>query len=84
KKDIELEVIGNKLEIKTEKKEEIKREAEGYLRYERSYNGFRRSFILPENADSSQIEATYKNGVLEITVKKKLGAKKEKQKITVD
>ncbi|MFA5382903.1 MAG: Hsp20/alpha crystallin family protein, partial [Candidatus Micrarchaeia archaeon] len=49
KKDIELEVIGNKLEIKTEKKEEIKREAEGYLRYERSYNGFRRSFILPEN-----------------------------------
>ncbi|MCC7552547.1 Hsp20/alpha crystallin family protein [Candidatus Micrarchaeota archaeon] len=84
KKDIQLEVIGNRLEVKTEKKEEIKREAEGYIRYERSYGGFKRTFALPETADPNQVNATYKNGVLEITVKKKPDSKKEKKRIEVN
>ena len=37
-----------------------------YCHFERSYGPFRRSFNLPENADSNSIEAFYKDGVLEI------------------
>ena len=78
KKDIDIEITDNNLEVKVEKKAEEKEEDKDYLRYERSYRGFYRSFPLPEDADKKGIKATYKNGVLEITVKRKPKAVKKK------
>lgn len=84
KKDINIEIVNDKLIVKTHKKEELKREAEGYLRYERSYGGYKRVFNLPENLDKDKVNATYKNGVLEITLRKKEESKKDKKIINVD
>ncbi|MCF7862156.1 Hsp20/alpha crystallin family protein [Candidatus Woesearchaeota archaeon] len=70
KKDIEIKMHDNRLEIKVEKNEEKKEEKKGTYRYERSYKGFYRCLTLPENADTSKASAEYTNGVLNISVPK--------------
>lgn len=42
-----------------------------YLRSERNFGEFSRSFVLPENLDLSAVKANYRDGVLEITIAKK-------------
>jgi HSP20 family protein len=84
KEDILLDVVGNRIEIKAEKKE-IKHEVEdgGYCGYSKSYKGFARTLSLPEDAEGESIEADYKNGVLKIRIKKKEGAKKKRLNVEV-
>lgn len=43
-----------------------------YLMREIKHNGFSRSFTLPEDADEESISASYDNGVLFVTIKKKV------------
>ncbi len=73
KEDIELNATDNGIELKVEKKEEHKEQdnKKGYYRLERNYSGFYRFFSMPEYADLANINASYKNGVLEIKVPKK-------------
>ena len=81
KEDIKINAADDGLEIKVEKKSEHKQEdkKKGMYRFERSYSGFYRYFSLPENADAEHVEATYKNGVLELKVpKKEIEAKKRR------
>ncbi len=55
-----------------ERKEEKKEEGEGgFVRMERSYGSFTRSFRLPPNVDANAIKAEMNNGVLQLTVPKK-------------
>jgi HSP20 family protein len=69
-KDIEVEVRGNVLTLKGEKKQESERtEADVHLS-ERSYGAFARSFTLPEGVDSGTIAAEFTNGVLTLTLPK--------------
>jgi HSP20 family protein len=71
KSDIKVEVEKGVLTIHGEKKEEKReRKRDRFYHFERSYGSFRRSFNLPENVDSTKINATYKNGILELTLKK--------------
>ncbi len=71
KDQIHVEVEDGALTITGEKKEEkSERKRDRFYHYERRYGSFRRSFQLPDNVDSGKIEATYKNGVLELTLKK--------------
>ncbi len=66
KKDIKVETTGNRLMVSGERTEKIEtREAS-----KRSHAQFRRSYLLPDDADISAIEATSKNGVLKITIPK--------------
>lgn len=76
KKDIQLNITENNLEVKAEKKQETKMEKEGYLKEERSYKGFYRSVPLPCKIIPEQARATYKDGVLEVIM-----PKAEKKKI---
>ncbi|MCB0191477.1 MAG: Hsp20/alpha crystallin family protein [Anaerolineae bacterium] len=68
--DIDVSVDHNILTISGEKKAETEDKRENYYRVERSYGSFRRSIELPGEMDPDQIEATFKNGVLSITMPK--------------
>lgn len=62
----------NLLMIKGDKKREEKTENEdkSYIRVERTFGSFTRSFMLPENVKKDSINAKYDNGVLSITLEK--------------
>lgn len=86
KEDLNVELKQNVLTISSEQKEEKeeKDEQKNFLRKEFSYRSFKRSFQLPESADSSKLDAIYDNGILRIEVGKKLNeANKQIKRIEV-
>lgn len=75
KEDINVSLEANNLTISGERKhEEERREGETY-RAERFFGRFQRSITLPQPVDSKKIQATYKDGVLTITLPKSEEAK---------
>ena len=70
-KDIKLEIADNTLTIRGEKKQEKEEKEKNYYRMERSYGAFQRVLSLPGDADQDSIKATFKNGVLNITMPRK-------------
>ncbi|GAB4329954.1 MAG: hypothetical protein Kow0010_14680 [Dehalococcoidia bacterium] len=67
--DMSVEVQGNRLSIRGEKKEEKSEEKEGQRTYsERFFGSFERVLTLPPDVDESGIEATLRDGVLEVLV----------------
>jgi HSP20 family protein len=81
-KNIQIHVDGGKLTIESkkeeDKKEEKKEENKVYLIQERRRINFSRSFQLPENADTEQISASFKNGVLSLEIKKRAESAKRR------
>ena len=73
--DLTIEFGENQLTISGDRKTDMKEEGEGFLRQERTYGSFYRSFTLPRTANGEEIEATFENGVLNITVPKMEEAK---------
>ena len=67
-KDVELTVTGGMLRIDAERRTEEKTEEKGVIRREMRYGRFTRSLPLAEGATDDDIDASYKNGVLEIRV----------------
>ncbi|MCM8796534.1 MAG: Hsp20/alpha crystallin family protein [Candidatus Omnitrophica bacterium] len=84
KKD-EIEVSVNKdiLIIKGEKKQEKETKEKDFVRTERFYGSFNRAIRLPAEVDASKVNATYKNGVLELVLPKKEEAKPKQLKIDI-
>jgi len=80
--DIELHLQENVLTVKGEKKPETKEGSENFHRVERSYGSFTRSFTLPANVKSDAVQASFKNGVLTITLPKVEEVKPQKIAIT--
>jgi HSP20 family protein len=71
KVDFNIEIDHNVLTISSEEKS-VKDEAQGkYTRKEFNYSSFRRAFTLPETVNSENINATYENGVLHVSLPKK-------------
>lgn len=68
--DVKLTLENNLLTIRGEKKQESEDRTDRVHRYERSYGAFERSFVLPSTTDPDRIEASYKDGILTITVAK--------------
>ncbi len=85
KKDINIELIDNGLEIKVEKKTEAKHKDKktGVTSYEKSFAGYYEFIPTPKNIDTSKITASYKNGVLELRMPK-IKSKKNSKKIQVN
>jgi HSP20 family protein len=75
KDDVSIEVRDNVLTLKRERKQEKEIKEEKYLRIERVYGRFSRSFTLPNNIVIDKVKASYKDGVLEITLPKTEEAK---------
>ena len=86
KKDIELNITENNLDVKVEKKSEIKVEDKnkGFFRSERSYNGFYRSINLPCKIVPEKAKASYKNGILEVIIPKVTNDNIKKSKIEIE
>lgn len=82
-KNIELKLANGNLTIKGEKKEEKEEKKKDYYLHERHYGSFERSFRVPEGVDTDKIEATFKKGVLTVTLPKKPEAQKPQKKIDV-
>ena len=70
KKEISISVENHRLTIKGERKTEAEEKKSSFHRVERTYGAFCRSFQLPASVRSEEVEASYKDGVLEITVPK--------------
>jgi len=82
-KDVDIRVEGNSLIIRGERKHEEEKKGKGWHRVERSFGLFERQLELPEYADATKCEATYKNGVLTIELPKKPEAKPRSIKVNV-
>jgi HSP20 family protein len=82
-KDIEISLSHDTLTIKGEKKEEKESSKKEYYRKERSYGSFRRSISLYSEIDADKVKASFKKGVLKITLPKTRSEADEKKKITV-
>lgn len=80
KEDIDLNVKNNSVEVKAKKKQEKSDEKEEGSFYAKSFAGFYQSITLPEDADSDNIEAEYKNGILTLKIPKKPSSDKDKGK----
>lgn len=83
REDIQIDLKDNTLQIKGEKKFEEKVSKDNYIRTERAYGTFVRSFTLPHNVDPEKIKASYRDGVLELTLPKKEEAKPKQIKVEV-
>lgn len=82
KKDFEVTINNDILNVCGEKKKEEEEKEEGYTRKEFSYNSFKRSLKLPDSVNTSQdVKATYKNGILKLNLLKKEEAKKAPKKV---
>jgi HSP20 family protein len=86
-KNIDVTVSGDQLTIKGEKKSEIdeKKDEKGrsFRRIERSYGSFERTMALPFDIDPDKVQATFKNGVLTLTLPKPAEAQKKSKKIEI-
>jgi HSP20 family protein len=85
KEDLDISVKGNTLTLKGERKEvsEVKDKKKGWHHSERWYGSFQRTLELPEEVDTSKVSASFKDGVLEITLPKSENAKPKQIRVEV-
>src|SRR6201981_1636139 len=81
--DLDIRVENNILTIRGERKFEKDVQQENYLRVERAYGSFARSFTLANTVNSEAIKADYQNGVLTLSIPKKEEAKPKQIKVNV-
>lgn len=72
KENISIKINDERMLVLSGSKErEAIEDGRNYVRTERRFGEFSRSFVLPDNVDLEKIKANYNNGVLEITISKK-------------
>ena len=79
--EIDIQVSGNVLTIKGERKEEKKEEKASYVYQERSFGSFCRSVTLPTEVDVNKADAAFEHGVLTLTLPKSEAVKPKTIKI---
>jgi len=82
-KNIEVKLDSGGLTIKGEKREEKEEKRKGYHLQERRFGAFERYFAVPKGVDADKIEASFKKGVLTVTLPKKPEAQKPAKTIDV-
>ena len=80
-KDIDVRVENQTLTISGDRKFEENSGGNGYHRIERSYGSFVRSFTVPTSFDTEKVAASFKNGVLTVSLPKKEHAKPRQIKV---
>lgn len=83
KDDVNVSVADDVLTIEGERRQEHEDRGEGFYRSERSYGRFFRSIPLPEGADADKADASFKDGILEITVPAPKLAQKRGRKLAI-
>ena len=82
-KDLDIRVENNILTIRGERKFQKEVKENNYLRVERAYGSFSRSFSLANSVNAEAIKATYENGVLTLHIPKREEAKPKQIKVNV-
>ena len=82
-KDIEVNVTGDMIVMKGEKREEREEKEKNRYVSERSYGSFQRAFAIPDGVDRDKIAAEFSKGVLTLTLPKTAAAHKHHKKIEV-
>jgi HSP20 family protein len=82
-KELDIRVENNLLTIRGERKFEKKVNGDNYLRVERAYGSFSRSFSLANTVNAEAIKADYQNGVLRLAIPKREEAKPKQIKVNV-
>ena len=82
-KNVEVKLVDGGLTIKGEKREEKEEKKKDYYLHERHFGSFERSFPVPEGVETDKIEASFKKGVLTVTLPKKAKAQKPEKKIEI-
>lgn len=80
---IDIECAEGILTIAGEKRSEGERSTDGYLISERSYGSFKRQVALPPDIDADGISANYRDGILELSLKKDAKAAARVRKIPI-
>lgn len=79
--DVDISIENDTLVLRGERKRKTEFDERDAHRLERTFGVFTRSFTLPKTVDSDRISASYKNGVLELTLPKVEQAKLRKIEI---
>jgi HSP20 family protein len=82
-KDLDVRVENNTLTIRGERKFEKEVSEDSFLRVERAYGSFSRSFALPNTVDTERIKADYRDGVLNVRMPKREESKPKQIKVGV-
>lgn len=82
-KNVDVKLAGSILTIKGHKRDEKEETKKDYYMRERSFGSFERSFAIPDGVDTDKVEATFKRGVLTVTLPKSAEAQKAEKKIAV-
>jgi len=83
-KDIEINLTGDILTIKGEKKQKTEEKDENFHRIETRYGAFSRAIRIPVSVEADKIQAKYEKGVLKITLPKKEEAKPKQIEVKVE
>ena len=81
--DVDVSVVGDRLVVKGERKSETEVKEEDYYTCERLYGRCSRTIAPPTTADTEKIEASFENGVLEVTFPKTADVKAKKIPVSV-
>jgi len=84
KEDIKIEVNDETLIVQGERKREKEEKGERFARSERSYGSFYRAIRLPEGVNPETAKATFKNGVLEVTLVVPPAAQTRTRKVEIE
>lgn len=84
REDIDIELTGDTLTIKGERKFENEERKENYVRVERSYGEFRRVFTIGVPVKAGEVKANYKDGILEVQIPKAEEIKPKKVEVAVE
>ncbi len=80
-KDLDVRIENNTLTVRGERKFDREVKEDNYLRVERAYGSFSRSFSLPNTVDSEKIKADYRNGVLTVEMPKRAESKPKQVRV---
>ena len=82
--DVDIQLEGNALTLRGERKLENVDKQEGYHRVERSYGAFSRRFTLPSTVEAANVTAQSRDGLLRIFLPKKAETKPRQIKVQAD
>lgn len=82
KEDVQITIENNVLKLTGERRFEKEVKEEEFHRVERAYGTFSRAFALPTRVDPERVEASFKDGILTITVPKAAEARPRKIEIS--
>src|SRR5262249_22326771 len=83
KDDVNVEIDNDAITIEGERLSEQKEDREGFYRNERSFGTFYRRLPLPEGVETEDVNATFRDGVLEITMTVPRRAESKPRKVEI-